>query len=460
MATVSIHDGARVAVAGVPCLVRAFRCDAPLDPPARIYFGAATSIVIGRGDLIATITGTGLEIRVPDNGMSTNHARITRRDGGWIVEDAGSKNGTTVDGRPLTSPASLVHGTVIEIGHTFFVFHDSMPPNLGSEPLTIARDTNGLALTTFNPSLARQFEMLARVAGSTLSVVILGETGTGKEVVARALHRLSGRKGAFIAVNCGAIPATLIESELFGIKKGAFSGATEDRPGLFRAADGGTIFLDELGELPPAAQVALLRVVQENEVTPIGGVRPIQIDARVVTATHRPLEALVEKTAFRSDLYARLAGLTVRLEPLRGRREDLGLIIASVLRRIAPDQTALRFSRLAARALFTHPFSRNVRELEKALRLAVAIAPGGAEIDLEHLPEILQSEPREVVGERDEDDEPAVESEEGRKARLVELLTAHKGQVAAVARDMGKARMQIHRWIQRYELDLESYRRL
>jgi DNA-binding NtrC family response regulator len=458
VATVSIHDAAKVTVGGVPCLVRAFRCDVPLAPPARIYV-STDEVVIGRGELAVTPA-----IRVPDGAMSTTHARLVRRGTRVTVEDAGSKNGTQVNGQPCTQPITLVDGDVIETGHTFFVFRDNVPPNLPAEPQEVAvDDAGGLPLTTFHPTLARQFDMLARVSTSPLPVVILGETGTGKEVVARALHRLSGRKGAFVAVNCGAIPGNLIESELFGVKKGAFSGATEDRPGLFRAADTGTIFLDEIGELPALAQTALLRVLQENEVTPIGGVKPVRIDSRVVTATHRELESMVDKTAFRSDLYARLSGLTVRLLALRERREDLGSIIAAILHRIAPG-SSIRFSRLAARSLFLHPFSRNIRELEKALRLAVAIVPPTTDIDVEHLPEMLQGggkvdELAAGTGE-ETDDDPSAVSDEERKAKLIALLTQHKGQVAAVARAMGKARMQIHRWIQRYALDLDSYRRM
>jgi transcriptional regulator with PAS, ATPase and Fis domain len=459
--TVSIHDGARVAkLEHAGCLVRAFRCDRPLAPPERICFRRATEIVIGRGDKNVAANGGILDIQVADDRMSTVHARL-RVGVRTTIEDAGSKNGTLVNGHPCTKQ-ELSDGDVVETGHTFFVYRASVAQELGREPIAVAHDPtgDGLALVTFLPSLAQQLDRLLRVAPSDLPVVILGETGTGKEVVARALHRLSGRSGAFIAVNCGAIPGTLIESELFGVKKGAFSGATEDRPGLIRAADRGTLFLDEIGELPPPAQIALLRVLQESEVVPIGGVRPIEVDARLVTATHRPLEQLVERTSFRSDLYARLTGLTVRLPPLRERREDLGLIIASVLARAAPAPERVSMTRTAARVLFSHPFSRNIRELDKALRLAVTIAPpedGRLEIDLEDLPETMQT----IEGEP----APAPEIEtpdddETRRAVLLQLLEQHQGRIAAVARAMGKARMQIHRWIQRYEIDLESYRKL
>lgn len=454
--TVSIHDVKAVEVTGGPCLVRAFRCDRPLDSPARIPFGSASEVIVGRGNLDVSTNGPTITVGVPDDRMSTSHARFLREGTRVVVEDSGSKNGTAINGQPCTR-AELSDGDVIETGHTFFVFRDRVPGGLGSEPTTFApaTDERAVPLVTLHAPLVRQFELLARVAATSLSFVVLGETGTGKEVVARAIHRLSKRSGAFVAINCGAIPPTLIESELFGVKKGAFSGANEDRPGVFRAADRGTLFLDEIGELPQPAQIALLRVLQEQEVVPIGGVKPVSIDVRIVTATHRPLEQLVETSAFRSDVFARLSGLTVRLPALRERREDLGLLIASLIHRIAPAPERVRFSRLAARALFTHPFRRNVRELEKALGLAIAITDG--EIDLEHLPETLQ-EPLDPVAEPEEVDEPAAD-DETRKAQLIALLVQHEGKVAAVARDMGKARMQIHRWIQRYQIDLASYRK-
>src|SRR5262249_34475224 len=155
---------------------------------------------------------------------------------------------------------------------------------------------------------------------------------------------MSERNGPFVAINCGAIPSNLIESELFGAKRGAFSGAIEDRPGLIRSADEGTLFLDEIGELPPTAQVALLRVLQEHEVLPIGATRPIKVDVRVVVATHRPLERLVDAERFRADLFARLGGLSVRLPALRERREDLGLVLNGLVARLPNPPKQLQFS--------------------------------------------------------------------------------------------------------------------
>jgi DNA-binding NtrC family response regulator len=454
--TLSAHEtDVESVVDAVPSLVRVLSCDRPLEAPVRIPLDDVMQVELGRGDLAVERSGVKVTARVPDDRMSTAHARLTRRDRRFMLDDLESKNGTSVNGRRVEAQVELADGDVIETGHTFFVYRARVPRGLAPA----ASGMTEVGLATFVPALARQFERLAKVARSTIPVIVLGETGTGKEVVARALHRASGRTGPFLALNCGAIPATLIESELFGAKKGAFSGAVDDRPGLVRAADEGTLFLDEIGELPLPAQVALLRVLQEQEVLPIGGTKPIKVDVRVVAATHKALDRLVDTAKFRADLFARLGGLTVRLPPLRERREDLGLIVSTLLRRM-PEVDRVRLSRPAGRALFQYAFPHNIRELEKALNLGLTIAhadDGPIEIDVEDFPDELRAglrppDPRAPV-------EPASPSDDERKAQLIQLLELHRGRVADVARAMGKARMQIHRWIQRYEIDLEGYRK-
>jgi DNA-binding NtrC family response regulator len=185
-------------------------------------------------------------------------------------------------------------------------------------------------------------------------------------------------------VNCGALPATLVESELFGVKKGAFTGASEDRPGLVRSADGGTLFLDEIADLPPPSQAAFLRVLQEREVVPVGGTRAVPVDLRVVAATHRDLDALVAAGQFRQDLRARLDGFRLELPPLRERREDLGLLLAALLRRAAPRAGEVQLRPTTARALLAHTWPENTREVERRLATAIALAEG-APIGVEHL---------------------------------------------------------------------------
>jgi transcriptional regulator with PAS, ATPase and Fis domain len=221
-------------------------------------------------------------------------------------------------------------------------------------------------------------------------VVVVGESGTGKELVARAIHSLSGRPGPFQALNCAAIPTTILESELFGARKGAFAGVTEDRPGLVRVADHGTLLLDEVADLPLPAQAALLRFLQESEVLPVGATRPVRVDVRVVAATQSSLSSLVARGKFRADLFARLDAFTVAVPPLRERREDLGLLVATLLRKLAPDRCeAIRIAPDAALSLLRHSWPHNVRELEHSLGVALAVCDGST-IELAHLPEAIR----------------------------------------------------------------------
>jgi two-component system response regulator HupR/HoxA len=212
-----------------------------------------------------------------------------------------------------------------------------------------------------------------------LPVLLTGESGTGKEMLARAIHATSGRAGgAFVAENCGAIPDTLLESELFGHRRGAFTGAVDDHIGLFQRAHGGTVLLDEIGETSPAFQVKLLRVLQEGEVRPVGSPRTVPVDVRVVAATHRDLEADMRAGRFREDLYWRLAGVTLHLPPLRERRADIAPIAQRLLDEIAIDlgRSGLRFGAGVLPLLLAHDWPGNVRELRNEVARAVALADG------------------------------------------------------------------------------------
>src|SRR5215470_10686549 len=230
------------------------------------------------------------KLSVPDRWMSSSHAVLRSVSNEWILEDARSKNGTLVNGRRCER-TSVADGDLIELGHTFFIFRKAArsphsPASLEAGELR----PPAAGLATLVPALAEEFEKLAAIAPSTVSVVIHGESGTGKELAAQAIHKVSGRQGAFVAVNCAALPSTLVESELFGYRKGAFSGAIEDRVGLIRSADRGTLFLDEIGDLHLASQAKFLRVLQERQVVPVGATRPVNVDIRVCAATHRALD--------------------------------------------------------------------------------------------------------------------------------------------------------------------------
>ncbi|MDI1447444.1 sigma 54-interacting transcriptional regulator [Polyangium sp. 6x1] len=438
-----------------PHLFLVLEAHRPLAPPARVALAKFDEIDIGRGatrQIAATTASRArrLTIHTDDPRMSATHARLGKLLQRWVVDDAGSKNGSFVNGIRTTRD-ELEDGDLIELGQTFFLYREALPCDPNDPPVLDRTALRPAApgLATVLPELHRVFERLVPIARSTVSVILEGETGTGKEVMARALHALSGRPGDFVAVNCGALPKDLVEAELFGHKKGAFSGATEDRLGLVRSADRGTLFLDEIGDLPAPAQAALLRTLQEREVRPIGGTRSIPVDLRVIAATHRSLERMVAAGSFRADLWNRLAGHKVELPPLRARREDLGLLAGAILDRLPPEQaTRIRIRPRAARAMLRHDWPGNVRELEKCLGTAVVLAGEEGLLEIEHLPAAVQ---RALEGLSTE--------ESARRDELVALLREHGGNITAVAKAMGKARMQVQRWMKRYGIEAERFRR-
>ena len=477
--TLSIVEGKRKssdASAPQPHLFLVVECSRPrLSLPARFSLAAVDEVVLGRGSARAhqrdRENGTRrLAIKIPDPWMSGKHAVMTKVLGRWVLEDAGSKNGTVVNGEAQRR-AFLGDGDVLELGHTFFIYREALmtPADEPADVDAAQLVPHAPGLATLVPELGQTFRRLEQVAKADLSVVLSGESGTGKEVLARAVHGISGRSGAFVAVNCGALPDELVESELFGSRKGAYSGATEDRPGLVRSADRGTLLLDEIGDLPLSSQAAFLRVLQEREVVPVGATRPVPIDIRLIAATHRDLEALIVKGKFREDLFARISGVKVTLPPLRERREDLGLLIATLLARTGTAPDDVSFDVEAARVLFRYRWPRNIRELEKALAGAVVLA-NGAPISAKHLldagvdPTRVWDDGETVDRDLDEDVGPIDErnlTDDDRRLRdeLTRLLGEHKGNISQIARVKGKARMQIQRWCKRFRLDPESFRK-
>jgi transcriptional regulator with PAS, ATPase and Fis domain len=410
-------------------------------------------VALGRGpERRAEQAGTELTVRVPDKWMSSRHARIEPSFGRWVLTDTESKNGTIVDGH-TTKRAVLTDGSLIELGHTLFIFFERLSIEADAPALLELLPTEGPpGFTTLMPSWAVELQRLRQIASSEIPMLIEGESGSGKEVIARAIHGQSGRPGAFVPVNCGALPDNLVESELFGYKKGAFSGAQSDHDGLVRAANGGTLFLDEIGDLPASSQAALLRVLQEREVMPVGGTRAVPIDLRVVAATHRDLDDMVAEGSFRHDLFARLAGFRVTVPTLSERRTDLGILIGALhARMFPPDHPGFDID--AARLLLRYPWPLNVRELEQALATAQVLA-GTEAIRAEHLPDTVRT------GRPPGAPRPVVLNENDQKVRdqVVAALREHQGNVSAVARALDKDRKQIQRWIKRFGLDPASYR--
>jgi DNA-binding NtrC family response regulator len=442
----------------LPHLFLVLECDRPRAGSVRYCLEGVRSVEFGRSNERSAHFDEGekvLRIGVPGRSMSGTHARIAESAGGFTLEDRGSTNGSFVNGARVAEK-SLADGDVIELGHTLFLLRTAVETGAYSPRVHDASERAAAhpALATLIPPLAEEFATLGRVAKSELTVLVVGETGTGKELTARAIHELSGRSGPFVAVNCGALAPTLVESSLFGHVKGAFSGAHRDEVGFLRAAHQGTLLLDEIGDLPLAAQAALLRVLEEREVVPVGSARPVPFDARVIAATHRNLETMAAKGEFRGDLLARLGGYRCRLPRLAERREDLGLLVSEVLGSL-PEAVNAKLSPEAGLALVRHDYPYNVRELVHELERAVVISDGGV-IQKTHL--FPSSEPGRPSAEGTAKLLELSAEDAELRGELLRLLGAHRGNVADVARDMGKARMQIHRWLQRFEIDPGVFR--
>jgi transcriptional regulator with GAF, ATPase, and Fis domain len=460
--TLSLGDKRRERerLAAIPYLVVGLECSRLAAVPSRHLLAGVKQVSIGRGSerqhLRNASVGT-LEITVPDRWMSSRHVRLLEHFGRWVLEDAGSKNGTLHNGR-LVERAELADGDLIEAGHTLFLFRSNAQVPEDAAADLVATPNGAVGLTTLSPALDQLLSQLRRLADAPIAVLLVGETGSGKEVLARATHELSGRSGDFVAVNCGAIPANLVESELFGYKKGAFSGAEDDRVGLIRAADGGTLFLDEIGDLPEASQAALLRVLQEREVTPVGGTQSVRVDVRVLSATHCDLRAMVEAGRFRRDLYARLAGFEVVVPPLRDRREDIGLLIRSLLGRRVDLESHRGVDVDAARLMFAHDWPLNIRELDNCLAAASALARD-RRIGAEHLPDSVR-EPTAAAGQIDvpKPAPPLSAKDRAIRDQVVGHLRDNGGNVSATARAMGKDRKQIQRWLKRFAIDTDRFK--
>jgi transcriptional regulator with AAA-type ATPase domain len=437
----------------------------PLAGGMRVSLEKIREVRFHRGDARKWSVEDGIAtLEIPDQRMSSKHARLTiggeNAEGGFLVEDLGSTNGTFVDGKRVPSLA-IDDATIVTLGATCFLVDPQEIVPDGALPIVDAPSlaSRPLGMATLVPMIEQPMPRLVRVAMSKLSILLLGESGVGKEVLARAIHKLSGRTGPFVAINCGALAPNLVESQLFGYTKGAFSGAAKDEPGLVRASSGGTLFLDEIGELPPTAQATLLRVLQEHEVLPVGATKPVTVDLRVVAATLKPIEGT---ETFRADLYARVAAFLHRIPSLRERMGDIGLLVAALLKKAAPERAdKLKLAPELATALVTHDWPLNVRELEHVLSVA-AVTSGDDLLRLEHVGSALKlarpseqpakpSAPMRVT-------RPLTDEENRLKDELTRALTKAKGNVSEVSRTLGKTRMQLHRWMKRFSIDPDSFR--
>ena len=440
----------------VPQLMLVFRCDQPAAVGARISLADVEEVTIGRGSKGLTLERDGkgqfVSWTLRDDLLSRTHCRLRLEDGGWRLSDLKSKNGTYLGGRNV-SEEPLRDGDMIRVGSAIFMFRfGAVRLERKNSGAIFGEGSEPSALSTLLPELEESWSQARGMAKTSLPLLICGETGAGKELIARELHALSEREGDLVAVNCGAIADSLLESELFGHARGAFSGAEKSSIGLVRRADHGSLFLDEIAELSEACQVALLRVLQENEVRPVGATDPIRVNVRIIAATHRDLAAEVTRGNFREDLYARLAGHSIPVPPLRQRREDLGLIVSQMFRgKLGEFAEHASFSSGAVAALLTYRFPRNIRELEHVLHRALALAAGDR-VRTSHLPDEVRAlvEPTKRA---------ASSTDEDLRERLVATLGATRGNVSETARRFGKAPIQVRRWLKRLKIDIAEFRK-
>ncbi|HET6981351.1 MAG TPA: sigma 54-interacting transcriptional regulator [Myxococcaceae bacterium] len=429
-------------------LVRLLSADAPGVPSSRHFLEDIDSVRIFRGPAGVAARARTLEVAIDDPYASANHALLRLTPGEITIRDEGSSNGTYVEGEPLRPGEDRpVRNALIEVGRTFFVLRDETVGARESPTMQDAAEP-----LTFHAGFAEELRRAARLARRSHDLLVIGESGAGKEVTARWLHQQSGRSGPLVAVNCAALPEHLLEDELFGHVKGAFSGAQSDRTGLIRAAHTGALLLDEVGEMSPALQAKLLRMLESRRVRPLGGESELPVDTLVIAATHRDLRTMVDEGQFRQDLHARLGLLTVRIPPVRERREDLGLLIRSLLTPLPAGVTSYRFELETLRGLLLHDWPMNVRELRKVLLAAVDLATpeggGAVVIGPEHVPDgILGSMEKLPLAAS-----PLSTEDEELRERLSGLLVEHRGNLAAVAREMEKSRIYVQRLMARFGL--------
>lgn len=380
--------------------------------------------------------------------LSRDHARLTLRAAGWVLSDRESRNGSFVNGKRVRRSVALQSGDVVRLGDSLMFFERI---TVGVSPF----EEQVTGLITRAPIMTEVRRTVCAAAPRQQTVLISGETGTGKELVAHALHALSGRTGAFVPVNCAALGEESPIRELFGR-------VDEERVGLLEAASGGTLFLDEVGEMPAGFQAALLRALEDGQVRRVGSDVSRALNIRVVCATNGVLEAQVRAGMFRKDLYARLAQCRVRLPPLRERRSDIPLIAQAVLDRLGAGRRPIDVP--LAERLVLHDWPLNVRGLLIALDNAVMSSARMDELMLTPEIEAFLSALREPAPQVKAATSSAPDQAERGlmampgKETLITVLKENRGQIARSARALSCTRQKIYRWAAAYELDLEDFR--
>ncbi len=397
------------------------------------------------------------QVKLPGKETSRHHAEVIRRDPVFILKDLDSRNGVFLNGLQIRE-APLSPGQVLRLGEWIGIVVNVSPDLPEPNPVFDVLVTN----LAGGPVLRPIVEQAKLAAPGSLPTVVLGETGTGKEGLSRAIHEWSGRKGHFVAVNCATLVPTLAEAELFGYRKGAFTGANRPSLGHFRAAQGGTLLLDEVADLPEVVQAKLLRALEQREILPLGESVPVPVDVRVLAATQIPLGQLVAERRFRADLCARLDGLTIRLPPLRDRKQEIPYLFSHLLRMHSGGQPPEIEQRLVEQlCLYDWPF--NVRELDLLVRRLLVMHGHDPILRRSALPEHILTRPTPTRGTssashaRTSTGEslpslPAPNTPEAHRARrdrelahLTEALRTHNGNVARAAAAVGISRQRAYR---------------
>jgi DNA-binding NtrC family response regulator len=395
--------------------------------------------------------GAGVDIALEVAQVSRRHVRLSPHGSLLVIEDLGSRNGTFHDGRRVTKSV-LEPGALLRLGEAMAIVHAAR--------IDERFDYHEIAPGVFGgATLSRRLRDLPCVAASDLPVIVVGRTGVGKEGVARAVHHFSGRRGKLVAINCASVPEPLAEAQLFGHRRGAFTGAERSELGFIAAADGGTLFLDEVLELTPSIQARLLRVLQEREYLPLGETRPVKVDLRVVVASQEPLEHAVRAGKFREDLYARLNGYQITLPTLRDRKED----IAPLFRHFLCQRFGSRAPSASARlieALCLYEWPRNVRELETVARRIATLHGHRSELDLQELEGAFgASDLRHAAAASDDTTLDAPGELEPDPSALLAALDRHRGNVARAAKQLGISRARAYRLMVALGVDAQRYRR-
>ncbi len=406
-------------------------------PPRVVVLPAGAEVRVGRAEFV--------EVPLDDHRASRVHAVLAFDGRAVTVRDEASSNGTFVNGSRVRGPRRVEDGERVEIGTTVIAVLLTLRGATRSEAREPIASVDGTVAV--DPITVELFALVRRLAASDLAVLVQGETGVGKELVARALHRDSPRaRRPFVAINCATLTESIAASELFGHERGSFSGADARKIGVFESADGGTLLLDEVGELSPANQALLLRALQERSVCRVGSTRPVAVDVRIVTATNRDLALEVAEGRFRQDLYFRLNGVTVQVPALRSRPRD---ILPMVERILASRGKAWRLGPGVADALLAHPWVGNARELRNVVERGMALADDD-EIRLAHL-QLAAAAPGAASTAEDASAFRA-KVEETERRTIVAALASAAGNQSRAARELGISRRCLITRMERYGL--------